>query len=111
MHLNINSKAIRSRSVLLLIGLFVFAATSINAQSRPLVPQAADTVLAIWKDYPGATPGRPSRWSYEQGVVLKGMEYAWKQTGDQKYFDYIRQIMDLYVNPDGTVTQPPVNGT
>jgi unsaturated rhamnogalacturonyl hydrolase len=103
MQLNINPKAIRSNSALLLILLFVFATTSINAQSRPLVPQAADTVLTIWKDYPGATPGRPSRWSYEQGVVLKGMERAWKQTGDQKYFDYIRQIMDLYVNEDGTI--------
>ncbi|HJZ79057.1 MAG TPA: glycoside hydrolase family 88 protein, partial [Pyrinomonadaceae bacterium] len=69
----------------------------------PLAPRLADTVLTIWKDYPGATAGRPARWSYEQGVVLKGMERAWKQTGDARYLNYIRQAMDLYVADDGTI--------
>lgn len=65
--------------------------------------RGADTVLTIWEDYPGATPGRTPRWTYEQGVVLLGIAHIWKNTGDQKYFDYIRQTMDHYVNDDGTI--------
>ena len=30
------------------------------------------------------------KWSYDYGVVLKGIEKVWKQTGDQKYFDFIK---------------------
>jgi unsaturated rhamnogalacturonyl hydrolase len=60
-------------------------------------------VLTIWKDYPGATAGRTPRWTYEQGVVLLGITQVWKKTGDQKYFDYIRQTLDHYVADDGTI--------
>src|SRR5262245_23984428 len=95
-------KMIRVISAVVLVPSFLFT-ISIKAQNGPLAPRAADTVIAIWKEYPGATPDRPGRWSYEQGVVLKGMERAWKQTGNQKYLDYIRQTMDRYVADDGTI--------
>jgi unsaturated rhamnogalacturonyl hydrolase len=86
--------------VLVLLALFLFA-VAINAQD--MSRRGADTVLTIWKDYPGATPERTPRWSYEQGVVLLGIAHIWKNTGDQKYLDYIRQTMDRYVNDDGTI--------
>ena len=73
------------------------------AQDASRARQGADTVLAIWKDYPGATAGRTPRWTYEQGVVLLGITHVWKKTGDQKYFDYIRQTLDHYVADDGTI--------
>jgi unsaturated rhamnogalacturonyl hydrolase len=60
-------------------------------------------VLTIWKDYPGAAAGRTPRWTYEQGVVLLGITQVWKKTGDQKYFDYIKQTLDHYVADDGTI--------
>jgi len=74
-----------------------------TAAPKPLFRSVADTVLTIWKDYPGAAPGRTPRWTYEQGVVLRGMEEAWKQTHDQRYYDYIQQTMDRYVADDGTI--------
>lgn len=73
------------------------------AAKEPLAQRIADTVLTIWKDYPGAAPNRPARWSYEQGVVLKGIERVWDQTRERKYFDYIQHTMDQYVNDDGTI--------
>jgi unsaturated rhamnogalacturonyl hydrolase len=88
---------------LLLIFSIVIAAAPANAQNRSLASQLADTVLTNWPDYPGQTPERPGRWSYEQGVVLKGMERVWKQTGNKKYLDYIRATMDRYVADDGTI--------
>ena len=92
----------RSSCLLLLVFPFLFAATAI-AQDTSRARQGADTVLAMWKDYPGATPGRTPRWTYEQGVVLLGITHVWKKTGDQKYFNYIRQTLDHYVADDGTI--------
>src|SRR5262245_30676210 len=90
-------------TALVLFLILMFAATASNAQNRSLASQLADTVLTNWPDYPGQTPERPGRWSYEQGVVLKGMERAWKQTGNPKYLEYIRATMDRYVADDGTI--------
>src|SRR4030095_13108475 len=102
--LNINLMQPNNTSAfLLLIFSIVIAAAPANAQNRSLASQLADTVLTNWPDYPGQTPERPGRWSYEQGVVLKGMERVWKQTGNKKYLDYIRATMDRYVADDGTI--------
>jgi unsaturated rhamnogalacturonyl hydrolase len=92
-------RIIRTAPAILLIGVFA----PLRAQDRPLPRIVADTVITIWKDYPGATPGRPARWTYEQGVVLRGMEEIWKQTHDRRYYDYIQQTMDRYVTDDGTI--------
>jgi unsaturated rhamnogalacturonyl hydrolase len=96
------SSWIKSRVVLLFVVLFVLAAAT-NAQDGSQSRPAADTVLTIWQDYPGATPERPARWTYEQGVVLLGIARLWKSTGDQKYFTYIKQTLDRYVADDGTI--------
>ncbi len=93
---------IKTGVVLSLVLLFFFAA-AIHAQDATRSRQGADTVLTMWKDYPGATPERSPRWTYEQGVVLLGIAHVWKSTGDRKYFDYIRQTLDHYVADDGTI--------
>jgi len=63
----------------------------------------ASTVMTLWQNYPGAESGRPARWSYEQAVVLKGMEGVWRDTGDGNYFKYIQRSIDQFVNDDGTI--------
>ena len=90
----------RSCCLLLLVFPSLFAVPAIAQDTSR---QGADTVLTIWKDYPGATAGRTPRWTYEQGVVLLGITQVWKKTGDQKYFDYIKQTLDHYVADDGTI--------
>ncbi len=40
------------------------------------------------------------RWSYDYGVVWRGMEALYALTGDRKYFDYIRDAMDTFVTDD-----------
>ena len=92
----------KTAPAIFLIGVFV-ATAPVKTQDRPLFNSVADTVITIWKDYPGATAGRTPRWTYEQGVVLRGMEEAWKQTHDPRYYDYIQQTMDRYVGDDGTI--------
>jgi unsaturated rhamnogalacturonyl hydrolase len=43
------------------------------------------------------------KWSYDYGVVLKGVESVWRKTGDQKYFDYIYRNMDHFIKKDGSI--------
>ena len=37
------------------------------------------------------------------GVILKGFEGLWLNTGDVTYFNYIQQQMDVFVQTDGSI--------
>ena len=60
-------------------------------------------VMTRWKESLETQPGRPVRWSYEQGVTLKGIETLWLNTADGKYFRFIQQSIDRFVQEDGTI--------
>lgn len=47
--------------------------------------------------------GYNGKWSYDFGVVLKGFELLWKQTGEESYFRFIQTNMDYFVREDGTI--------
>ena len=87
------------KKIITIVLLFLVMAS--GAQS--LAEKMAATVMTIWKDSMATQPGRPVRWTYEQGVVLKGIEGLWKNTAEKKYFDYIEKSMDLFVQPDGSI--------
>lgn len=44
-----------------------------------------------------------TRWAYEWGVVLKGIEQLWQRTGQRAYFEYIQRNIDAFVQPDGSI--------
>jgi unsaturated rhamnogalacturonyl hydrolase len=46
---------------------------------------------------------RPASWDYEQGVVLKGFERLWKLTNDKTYFLYMKKMMDVFIQEDGSI--------
>src|SRR6188474_691948 len=81
---------------LLTTGLFA------QAQKIPLSQQMAATIMAKWSDSMGLSKG-PAKWTYDQGLVLKGIENVWRRTGDGKYFNYIQKSMDFYVDKDGAI--------
>jgi unsaturated rhamnogalacturonyl hydrolase len=56
-----------------------------------MVGKMAETVMTIWKDSLFSAPGRPAKWTYDQGVILKGIEGLWYKTGDAKYFNYMQK--------------------
>ena len=43
------------------------------------------------------------KWSYDYGVVWRGMEMVYALTGDETYFDYIRDALDSMVEADGNI--------
>jgi unsaturated rhamnogalacturonyl hydrolase len=71
-------------------------------QTVSLSERMAATAMATWKDALASDPAR-ERWNYEQGVLLKGIEGVWLNTGDGKYFRYIQHITDRFINEDGTI--------
>lgn len=63
--------------------------------------QIAATVMKIWSDT--MHMGTWAKWTYDMGVVLKGFEGLWRQTGDAKYFNYIQQMMDYFIGEDDSI--------
>lgn len=63
----------------------------------------ARSAMEKWKDPKQSGVSPFPKWSYDQGVVLKGIEEVWKMTGDGTYFDYIQHCMDYFVTPDGAM--------
>ncbi|MFL5748520.1 MAG: glycoside hydrolase family 88 protein [Niastella sp.] len=60
----------------------------------------AASVMGWWND---SLANKQAHWSYDMGVVLKGMEAMWRATGDATYYKYIQKSMDAWVNEDGTI--------
>jgi len=56
----------------------------------------ADSVLA-------RHPSLSSRWHYEPGVVLLALYRVWSETGDARYYDYVKENVDHFVGPDGSI--------
>src|ERR1700730_4888276 len=80
---------------------FALMAIIASAQQKSLSQQVAETVMNTWKD--SFALGSPAKWSYDMGVVLKGFEGLWRNTGDVKYYNYILKQMDFFVKDDGTI--------
>ena len=83
------------KKIICVIIFFAFATVAI-AQQQPWSQRMAATAMKLW-------PDTAARWTYDQGVVLKGMKGVWMQTGDKKYFKYIQNYMDALITDDGTI--------
>ncbi|HEY3039867.1 MAG TPA: DUF4350 domain-containing protein [Pyrinomonadaceae bacterium] len=77
--------------------------SSTAGETAPLSERMAATVMTRWTGSWETDPGKAEKWSYEQGVVLKGIESVWYNTADGRYFKYIQQSIDRFVNDDGTI--------
>lgn len=89
----------------ILLSLFLTAglAATASGQTPPLSERMATTVMTLWPEAVKSDPSRPDRWTYEQGVALTGIEAVWLNTGDGRYFEYIKRVVDKFVADDGTI--------
>ncbi|MDR6568934.1 glycoside hydrolase family 88/105 protein [Chitinophaga ginsengisegetis] len=87
-------KSLLSSALLLIVSL---------TQAQTGAAGMAATVMRIWKDSLEIQPGRPVRWSYDQGVVLEGFTGLWRRTGNQEYFRYMQKSMDHFVDTNGNI--------
>src|SRR5215475_11966644 len=75
-----------------------------TAQTKPISEQAAATAMtALWRDAAKNESGYPAKWTYDHGLVLKGIEHVWLNTDDKQYFDFIQRSMDHFVTDDGSI--------
>ncbi len=58
-----------------------------------------DYIGQYLKDY---TPYK-KYWNYEDGCVLIGAQKMYEATGDEKYFDFIRNYVEPLIGEDGTI--------
>lgn len=86
--------------------LFIFVITTnlvAHAQQKKYSELMSQTAMRVWPDAFVLEESQPAKWSYDLGVILKGVEGVWKATGDKQYFDYIQHKMDHYVQHDGEI--------
>jgi unsaturated rhamnogalacturonyl hydrolase len=74
----------------------------LNVPASVWAERMVATAMTLWPDS-FSNEGRRSRWSYDHGVVLRGVEGLWNNTGKGKYFNYIQHTMDHYVREDGSI--------
>ncbi len=73
--------------------------TDFSAPHTTLVDQAwsvrmADSAMARY-------PLDQAKWHYEHGLLLKSLEPVWRVTGAVKYWHFIHDTIDLFVDADG----------
>lgn len=52
----------------------------------------------IWR-----VPRVKDKWHYVDGVVYKGMEHIYANTGGRKYFQYVQNNIDMFIQADGSI--------
>lgn len=82
------------RSLKLSVLLLMIAAGGLQAQTN-LAEQMGATVMDT---------AQPARWTYDQGVILEGMDAIWCRTGNAAYFKYLQQSIDQFVTAEGTIS-------
>src|SRR4026208_637166 len=92
------------RSFTLLCLLVFVLAGGAAAHQKPISEQAAATAMtALWRDPTKNETGYPAKWTYDHGLVLKGIERVWANTGNKDYLDFIQRSMDHFVADDGSI--------
>lgn len=81
----------------------LFFAPALFAQNIPWSQRMSETVMTLWPESKFTYSNKKIKWSYDQGVFLKGIENVWEDTGNGTYFDYIKHLMDAFVSKDGTI--------
>ncbi len=70
----------------------------VNINAQTWSQKMAATAMKVWPD-----TASKIKWEYDEGVVLKGIEGVWLQTGDKQYFKHIQNYIDALVAEDGTI--------
>jgi rhamnogalacturonyl hydrolase YesR len=90
------------------LALVFFLAMSCQAQQKTWGERMANSMMKMYPDSivvkaVGESKGRPARWNYEYGVLFESFEQLWKETGNRTYYDYIKKIMDHFIEADGSI--------
>ncbi len=92
----------RTRFTLVLV-LSLTVSVAAQQQSRSVTLRLADDAMKRWPQGHISDGNASPVWGFEPGIVLSGVSTVWQATGDQHYLTYIKQAVDQWVQPDGSI--------
>lgn len=81
--------------------LFLLLTIPASFHGRPMVEQPWSVRMA--ESIMARCPGSYGSWDYVTGTVLRGLEELCRKTGDERYYQYIKNTVDGVVNENGTI--------
>lgn len=79
------------------------ASNSSNKKDTSWAEKMTHTAMTLWKDPQVTGQASFEDWSYDEGVILKGIEGLWKLTGNGDYFRYIQHSIDYFLDDSGNI--------
>jgi unsaturated rhamnogalacturonyl hydrolase len=74
------------------------------SQQLPWSERVANSTITRWPDGRFVAPDEKWTWNYELGTLLNGFDAVWYNTADGSYYRYLKQSVDQFVAPDGSIT-------
>lgn len=87
------------KTYVLLLSFVLWPVAAAGAQA----PEAAPWSVRMAESVMTRNPVLMERWHYEVGVMLKAFHELWERTGDERYYDYVKENIDRFVQPDGSI--------
>ena len=92
---------IHSKSAYLILALLLLPFTSACPADKS--PDPGEYAVQMVESEMIRHPNRYNGWDYVTGVMMKALEGIWRQTGDDRYYQYIIQTVDPVIAEDGTI--------
>ena len=67
---------------------------------KVLLEQAKKLADTVMREHPGIYG---TKWAYDAGLLLMGMEALYRETGKEDYHKYVRAFFDHFIMADGTI--------
>ncbi|MDE3200211.1 MAG: glycoside hydrolase family 88 protein [Acidobacteriota bacterium] len=80
-----------------------------HAQSNFLSVKVANAAMQRWPNGHIASAGQTNQWNYPLGILLQGMDAVWFNTADPRFYHYVKDSVDSFVDKDGTIATYDAN--
>lgn len=98
--------AMMKRAAAVVACVLLFGSLTVLAQQRDdgsAMRRMADVTMRRWPKGHFTAPDKPWHWNYELGTLLDGMDAAWYNTADGRYYEYIKSSIDPFIHADGSI--------
>lgn len=96
-------KCLKYRILILIVLSATLVSCGQQTEEKPWSEKMADSEMVRFPELWMIEKATKPRWSYTFGLVAKSMLELWKETGDQKYFDYARLYADSLITDGGQI--------
>jgi unsaturated rhamnogalacturonyl hydrolase len=95
----------RQQTWIVLVSAVILLVSNTHLYSQQLTwsQRAANSTMQRWPDGRYVPPDAHWAWNYDLSVVLNGMHAIWYNTADRRYYQYLKDSVDQFVQPDGSI--------